>query len=98
MALPDLRHFTPDGISSDPVEALAGEAWLPAIYTDKGWATADGASLLLGIEEWRYAAKEGQITADDLGQHQSGNEGGKAAKASRSNRAVKSRQVTQAEG
>ena len=58
MALPDLRHFTPDGISSDPVEALAGEAWLPAIYTDKGWATADGASLLLGIEEWRYAAEE----------------------------------------
>jgi hypothetical protein len=28
MALPDLRHFTPTGgVSSDPVEALVGEAW-----------------------------------------------------------------------
>jgi hypothetical protein len=98
MALPDLRHFTPDGISSDPVEALAGEAWVPAVYTDKGWATADGASLLLGIEDWRYAAEEGQITGCDLKQHQSRDEGGQTAKASRSNRAVKSRQVTQAEG
>ena len=98
MDLPNLRHFTPAGISSDPVEALAGEAWVPAIYTDKGWATADGANLLLGIEGWRYAAEEGQITADDLGQHQSGDEGGQTAKASRSNRARKSRQVTQAEG
>ena len=98
MNLPNLRHFTPAGISSDPVEALAGEAWVPAIYTDKGWATADGASLLLGIEDWRYAAEEGQITADDLGQHQGGNEGGQTAKASNRNRARKSRQVTQAEG
>jgi hypothetical protein len=98
MALPDLRHFTPDGISSDPVEALAGEAWLPAIYTDKGWATADGASLLLGIEEWRYAIKEGQITGCDLKQHQSRDEGGQTAKASNRNRARKSRQVTQTEG
>jgi SPP1 gp7 family putative phage head morphogenesis protein len=41
MALPDLRHFRDGGrISSDPVEALVGEAWVPAIYTDKGWATA----------------------------------------------------------
>jgi hypothetical protein len=98
MNLPNLRHFTPAGISSDPVEALIGEAWVPAIYTDKGWATADGASLLLGIEDWRYAAKEGQITADDLGQHQSRDESGQTAKASNCNRAVKSRQVTQAEG
>ena len=95
MALPDLRHFTPDGISSDPVEALAGEAWLAAIYTDKGWATADGASLLLGIEEWRYAVKTGQASIDSISQHQDRDEGGQAPKASRSNRAVKSRQVTQ---
>jgi hypothetical protein len=95
MNLPNLRHFTPDGISSDPVEALAGEAWVPAIYTDKGWATADGASLLLGIEDWRYATQKGQITANDLGQHQGGDEGGQAAKASNRNRARKSRQVTQ---
>ena len=98
MDLPSLRHFTPAGISSDTVEALAGEAWVPAIYTDKGWATADGASLLLGIEEWRDAAEAGQITADDLGQHQGGDESGQAPKAGNRNRAVKSRQVTQAKG
>jgi hypothetical protein len=98
MDLPSLRHFTPAGISSDPVEALAGEAWVPAIYTDKGWATADGANLLLGIEEWRHAAEAGQIASDNLGQHQSRDESGQAAKASNRNRAVKSRQVTQAKG
>jgi hypothetical protein len=98
MDLPNLRHFTPAGISSDPVEVLIGEAWVPAIYTDKGWATADGASLLLGIEDWRHATKEGQITGCDLKQHQSRDESGQTAKASNRNRAVKSRQVTQAEG
>jgi hypothetical protein len=63
MGLPDLRHFRNEGlftVSSDPVEALVGEAWVPAVYTDKGWATADGASLLAGIEEWRHAAQESQ--------------------------------------
>ena len=98
MDLPNLRHFTPAGISSDAVEALIGEAWVPAIYTDKGWATADGASLLLGIEDWRHATKEGQIAGCDLKQHQSRDESGQTAKASNRNRAVKSRQVTQAEG
>ena len=89
MDLPNLRHFRNDGlftVSSDPVEALAGEAWVPAIYTDKGWATADGANLLLGIEDWRYAAEE----ANDLGQHQSGDESRQTPKASRSNRARQS--------
>jgi hypothetical protein len=52
MALPDLRHFTPTTISSDPVEALVGESWVPAIYTDKGWATADGK--LITVDEWRH--------------------------------------------
>ena len=52
MALPDLRHFTPTTISSDPVEALVGEAWVLAIYTDKGWATADGGKLIT-VDEWR---------------------------------------------
>jgi len=52
MALPDLRHFTPTTISSDPVEALVGEAWVPAIYTDKGWTTADGDKLIT-VDEWR---------------------------------------------
>ena len=95
MDLPNLRHFTPDGISSDPVEALAGEAWVPAIYTDKGWATADGASLLADVQEWRHAVEAGQVSSDSISQHQNRDEGRQAPKASRSNRAVKSRQVTQ---
>lgn len=53
MDLPNLRHFTPTTISSDPVEALVGEAWVLAIYTDKGWATADGGKLSADITEWR---------------------------------------------
>lgn len=56
MDLPDLRHFENRGIfyiSSDPVEALVGETWLLAIYTDKGWATADGGKLIT-VAEWRH--------------------------------------------
>ena len=93
MDLPSLRHFRNEGlftVSSDPVEALAGEAWVPAIYTDKGWATADGANLLLGIEEWRHAAEAGQIASDNSSQHQDGDESRQAPKASRSNRARQS--------
>ena len=52
MALPDLRHFRDGGVYSDPVEALVGEAWVLAIYTDKGWATADGGKLIT-VDEWR---------------------------------------------
>ena len=97
MALPDLRHFGNRGIFhiySDPVEVLVGEAWVPAIYTDKGWATADGGKLIT-VAEWRHAAEEGQIQGCSLSQHQSGDESGQAAKASRSNRPRKSRQVAQ---
>ena len=64
MDLPSLKHYRSEGIffiSSDIVEALVGEAWVPARYTDKGWATADGATLLVGIEDWRYAVEERQI-------------------------------------
>jgi hypothetical protein len=56
MNLPSLRHFGNRGIFyvySDPVEALVGDAWVPAFYTDKGWATADGGNLLSDITEWR---------------------------------------------
>ena len=95
MALPDLRHFTPTTIYSDPVEALVGEAWVPAVYTDKGWATADGVSLSADIIEWRHAVEAGQISSDSISQHQNRDESRQAPKASRSNRAVKSRQVTQ---
>ena len=95
MALPDLRHFRDGGISSDPVEALVGEAWVPAIYTDKGWATADGASLLADVQEWRHAVEAGQVSSDSISQHQNRDESGQTPKASRSNRAVKSRQNPQ---
>jgi hypothetical protein len=56
MDLPSLRHFRNEGlftVSSDPVEALVGEVWVQAVYTDKGWAAADGAKLLTHVEEWR---------------------------------------------
>jgi hypothetical protein len=74
MELPGLRHFRNEGIffiSSDPVEALQGEAWVPAIYTDKGWATADGSTLLTGVEAWRYAEETNQGGQED----QQSNEG-----------------------
>ena len=94
MDLPSLRHFQNAGIyfiSSDPVEALHGEAWVPAIYTDKGWATADGSTLLTGIEEWRDATEAGQVAGCSIGQHQNRDEKRQAAKASGGNRARKSR-------
>ena len=96
MDLPNLRHFRDGGIYSDSVEALVGEAWVPAIYTDKGWATADGVSLSADITEWRHAVEAGQISSDSISQHQDRDEGGQTAKASNRNRAVKSRQVAEA--
>ena len=101
MDLPGLRHFRNEGIfhiKSDVVEALHGEAWIPAVYTDKGWATADGSTLLTGIEDWRYAIEERQEQKSDAGKHQDRNQGRQAAKASGSNRVRKSRKVSQAEG
>ena len=67
MDLPSLRHFRSEGIytiSSDPVEALIGEAWVPARYTDRGWATADGSTLLSSVEDWRYAVEERQVAKE----------------------------------
>jgi hypothetical protein len=99
MDLPSLRHFQNAGIyfiSSDPVEALHGEAWVPAIYTDKGWATADGSTLLTGIEEWRDATEAGQVAGCSISQHQNRDEKRQAAKASGSNRVRKSGQKAQA--
>ena len=69
MDLPNLRHFTPAGISSDPVEVLDGEAWVPAIYTDKGWATADGDKLLADIIEWRAPCLNTQAPPNPRSQH-----------------------------
>lgn len=95
MALPSLRHFRSEGIftiSSDTVEALVGEAWIPARYTDRGWATADGSMLLSGIEEWRDAPEEREIKGCDLREHQTRNQGRQATETSRSNRVRKGRQ------
>jgi hypothetical protein len=100
MDLPSLRHFRNDGIyyiSSDPVEALHGEAWINAVYTDKGWATADGSKLLTGVEEWRYAIEEGQVSNCDLGKHSQGDQSRQTTQANNSNRVRKSRQKTQKE-
>jgi hypothetical protein len=69
MTLPNLRHFTPSGISSDPVEVLVGEAWVPAIYTDKGWATADGGKLSADITEWRLPCLNTPAPPNPKNQH-----------------------------
>jgi hypothetical protein len=87
MELPSLRHFRNEGIfhiKSDVVEALHGETWIPAVYTDKGWATADGSTLLTGVEDWRYAIEEGQQQKNDAGKHQNA----KSRQASRQKQAV----------
>ena len=100
MDLPSLRHFRSEGIyfiSSDPVEALIGETWVPARYTDKGWATADGRSLLSGVEDWRHAIEEGQVAGCDLGEHQTRDQGRQKPSAGSSNRVRKSRKITQKE-
>lgn len=91
MDLPNLRHFTPEGVSSDPVEALVGEDWVSAVYTNHGWIAPDGASLNMEIAEWRDASQKGQVTGCDLSQHQNRDEGGQAAKTGHSNRTRQSR-------
>ena len=101
MELPSLRHFRNEGIFfvfSDPVEALQGEAWVPAVYTDKGWATADRSTLLTGVEDWRYAVEEGQEQKGDSTKHSNGDGSRKTTKASGGNRVRKSQKITQAEG
>jgi hypothetical protein len=101
MDLPGLRHFRNEGIFfifSDPVEALVGETWVPAVYTDKGWATADRSTLLASVEDWRYAVEEGQKQKNNATKHQDRDQSGKATKTGSSNRVRKSRKVTQAEG
>jgi len=98
MDLPNLRHFANGLIISDPVEALIGEAWVAAVLCQREdstqfWATPT-LDKLGAVENWRDAVEE----AVDLSQHQGGDEGGQAAKASNRNRTVKSRKVPQAKG
>ena len=74
MDLPGLRHFKNEGIfhiKSDPVQALHDGKWIAAIYTDKGWALADGSTLLTGITAWRH----GEETNESRKEDQQGNEG-----------------------
>lgn len=78
---PNLRHFENRGIfhiSSDLVDALVDGAWVPAIYTDKGWATADGSKLLSDVAEWRHG-KEENSGAEEGKQGDEGVQGGHAA-------------------
>jgi hypothetical protein len=91
MERPSLRHFKNEGIfhiKSDPVEALHDGAWIPAVYTDKGWATADGSRLLSEIVDWHYADKK----------EQKGNEVKQDAKARSQKRIRKARKIQEAEG
>jgi hypothetical protein len=70
MAHPKLRHFVASGVfnvHSDLVEIRLGDAWQPAIYTDKGWATADGSSLLLDVVDWRDGQSTEQSGQSDGG-------------------------------
>ena len=76
MDLPSLRHFENRGIffiHSDPVKALIDETWVSAIYTDKGWATEDGASLLSGVTEWHHGEEEDRQSGQGDGRVQARN-------------------------
>jgi hypothetical protein len=102
MDLPNLRHFANGLIISDPVEALIGEAWVAAVLCQREdstqfWATPT-LDKLGAVEEWRDAAEERKVAKCNLSQHQGGDEGGQAPKASNRNRTVKSRKVPQAKG
>lgn len=59
MDLPNLRHFTPDCISSDPVEVLLEDAWQSAVYTTKGWRLSDGTMLDANLQ-WRHGQEVSQ--------------------------------------
>ena len=73
MDLPDLRHFGYGvyRISSDPVEVLVGEAWVSAVYTDKGWFLypTDGAKLRLDIAIWRVPCPNTPAPPNPRSQH-----------------------------
>jgi hypothetical protein len=102
MELPNTLHQRNGLLISDPVEVLIGEAWMPAVLCQREdgshyWATASLSKLPV-VEDWRYATEAGQIAGCDISQHQKRDEKGQTTKASRSNRARKSRQVTQEEG
>ena len=99
MDLPNALHQRNGLIISDPVEALIGEAWMPAVLCQRDdgshyWATPS-LSKLPAVEDWRHAVEAGQVAGCDISQHQKRDEKGQTAKASGSNRTRKSRQITQ---
>ncbi len=99
MDLPSTIHQRNGLLISDLVEALIGEAWLPAVLCQREdgshyWATPT-LGKLPSVENWRHATEAGQITGCDLSQHQKRDKKGQTAKTSGSNRTRKSRQVTQ---
>lgn len=53
MANPSLKHFRDGYVYSDPVEALVGETWINAIYTNEGWFTPDLGIKLMAVTDWR---------------------------------------------
>lgn len=59
MDLPSLRHFTPDCISSDPVEILLDDIWQSAVYTTNGWRLSDGTMLDTNLQ-WRHGQEANQ--------------------------------------
>jgi hypothetical protein len=100
MDLPTLRHFQNGLIISDPVEAFIDGNWIAAVLCQRDdgsqyWALPDMAKLA-SVTEWRHAVEEGQVAVCGLSQHQSRDEKGQAAKASRGNRTVKSRKSKEA--
>lgn len=83
MDLPSLRHFKDGCIYSDPVEALVGEDWLPAILCrtadgDLHWLTPDMATLS-PVTEWRYG-QETKQSGQEGSQGDEGIQGGNTAK------------------
>lgn len=89
MESPGLRHFRNGRIYSDPVDALVGEAWAQAVFTDYGWELLDGTKLK-NIVEWRSGQKTneepeegGKSAARVQGRHTAQRQNGTRKRASR---------------
>ena len=65
MANPNLRHFRDGYVFSDPIDALVGETWIKAIYTNEGWFTPDLATKLVAVTEWRDGKEADQGRKED---------------------------------
>ena len=65
MENPSLKHFKDGYVSSDLVEALVGETWINAIYTNEGWFTPDLATKLVAVTEWRDGKEADQGRKED---------------------------------